>query len=205
MQTEQIELTNPVDESVGGMGGHILRRTIHIAMIFIPFLYFEYGGTISSGINLELNQLVSILLLVIVLGEAIRLKIGFTVFGQREYEAHQVSALAWGGLSICLVLLITPQQEYAYPLIISLALGDPFMGELRRKQVSQTLLITLTLFLLGAIWLASWHLFSTPMWFAPIMAPVCMVSEWPRYSIIDDNATMLLIPLCTVVTLHSFV
>ena len=71
MQTEQIELTNPVDESVGGMGGHIFRRTIHIAMIFIPFLYFEYGGTISSGINLELNQLVSILLLVIVLGDCL--------------------------------------------------------------------------------------------------------------------------------------
>jgi hypothetical protein len=200
-----VELTNPIDESVGGMKGHLLRRGIHLSMVFIPYLFFEFGEEIADIISMGPDELISLLVVAIVAGEYIRLKMGFTVFGQRSYEATQISALAWGGISICLVLLITPMEEYAYPLIFSLALGDPFMGELRRKQVSKNMLICFTLILLLSIWLVSWHLFDTPLWFAPIMAPLCMVSEWPRYSIIDDNATMLLIPLAGVVTLIPFV
>ena len=200
-----VELTNPIDESVGGVKGHLLRRSIHLSMAFIPYLFFEYGEEIAGTISIQRNELTSLLLILIVTGEYIRLKMGFTVFGQRAYEAKQISALAWGGISICLVLLITPMEAYAYPLILSLALGDPFMGELRRKHVSKNMLICLTTILLLLVWMASWHFFDTPLWFAPIMAPLCMVSEWPRYSIIDDNATMLLIPLAAVVTLIPFV
>lgn len=202
---ETVEMTNPVEESVGGMQGHLLRRIIHLSMVFIPYFFFEHGKNIASVIGIERDELVAFLLLAIVTGEYIRLKLGFTVFGQRAYEAHQVSALAWGGLSICLVLLIVPYEEYAYPLIVSLALGDPFMGELRRKKISQKMLIASTLFVLGLIWIGAWHFFETPWWFVPIMAPLCMVSEWPRYTMIDDNATMLLIPLAGVVTLLPFV
>lgn len=204
-QNVSVELTNPIDESVGGMKGHLLRRSIHLSMVFIPYLFFEFGEDIADTISIRRDELISLLLIAIVTGEYIRLKMGFTVFGQRAYEAKQISALAWGGISICLVLLITPMEEYAYPLILSLALGDPFMGELRRKQVSKKFLIFLTIILLLLVWIASWHFFDTPLWFAPIMAPLCMVSEWPRYSIIDDNATMLLIPLACVVTLIPFV
>ena len=204
-QNVSVELTNPIDESVGGMKGHLLRRSIHLSMVFIPYLFFEFGEDIADTISIRRDELISLVLIAIVTGEYIRLKMGFTVFGQRAYEAKQISALAWGGLSICLVLLITPMEEYAYPLILSLALGDPFMGELRRKHVSKNMLICLTMILLLLVWIASWHFFDTPLWFAPIMAPICMVSEWPRYSIIDDNATMLLIPLACVVALIPFV
>jgi hypothetical protein len=204
-QDVSVELTNPIDESVGGMKGHLLRRCIHLSMVFIPYLFFEFGEDIADAISIQRDELISLLLIAIVVGEYIRLKLGFTVFGQRAYEAKQISALAWGGLSICLVLLITPMEEYAYPLILSLALGDPFMGELRRKHVSKNMLTCLTMILLLLVWIASWHFFDTPLWFAPIMAPICMVSEWPRYSIIDDNATMLLIPLACVVALIPFV
>ncbi len=37
-----------------------------------------------------------------------------------------------------------------------------------------------------------------------ILAPVCMISEWPRLTYIDDNATMLLIPLALVLLLEPF-
>jgi hypothetical protein len=204
-KSEIVEMTNPVEQSVGGIQGHLLRRTIHLSMICIPYLFFEFGERIASSISIERDELIAFFLIAIILGEYIRLKLGFTVFGQRAYEAHQVSALAWGGFSICLVLLIVPHEAYAYPLIISLALGDPFMGELRRKKVSHNMLVASTLVLLALIWMGAWHFFDTPLWFVPIMAPLCMVSEWPRYSIIDDNATMLLIPLAGVVTLLPFV
>ena len=50
-------------------------------------------------------------------------------------KSQQVSALAWGALAIGLVFLITPTKAYAYPLILTLTFGDPFMGELRRRGV----------------------------------------------------------------------
>ena len=38
----------------------------------------------------------------------------------------------------------------------------------------------------------------TPLWLAPIMAPLCVAAEWPRLRWIDDNATILLIPLTAI-------
>jgi len=161
--SEQVELTNPVDLSIGGMSGHLFRRFFHLGMFIIPVLYFEYGETVAEKIGMTLDEVVATFVLVAVIGEMIRLKLGFTVFGQREYESKQVSALAWGALAIGLVLLITPTEEYAYPLIFSLTFGDPFMGELRRKGMeSKNVILAACIFVLG-IWLACWYAFGTPL------------------------------------------
>ena len=58
--------------------------------------------------------------------------------------------------------------------------------------------------LLLAIWLVSSFQFGTPVWLCILLAPVCMISEWPRLRYIDDNATMLLIPLALVLLLEPF-
>ena len=202
--SEQVELTNPVDLSVGGMSGHIFRRFFHLAMFIIPISYFEYGEDVADKVGMTLDEVVATFVLVAVIGEMIRLKLGFTVFGQREYESKQVSALAWGALAIGLVLLITPTKEYAYPLIFSLTFGDPFMGELRRKGMdSRSVIIAACVFLIG-IWLARWYAFGTPIIVCLIVAPIAVLAETPRLRYIDDNATMLLIPLAAVVTLEPF-
>ena len=167
-------------------------------------LYFEYGEDVADRVGLTLDEVVATFVLVAVIGEMIRLKLGFTVFGQREYESKQVSALAWGALAIGLVLLITPTKEYAYPLIFSLTFGDPFMGELRRKGMdSRSVIIAACVFLIG-IWLACWYAFGTPMIVCLIVAPIAVLAETPRLRYIDDNATMLLVPLAAVVTLEPF-
>jgi len=202
--SEQVELTNPVDLSVGGMSGHIFRRLFHLAMFIIPILYFEYGERFADSVGMSLDEIVASIVIIAAVGEGIRLKLGFTVFGQREYESKQVSALAWGALAIGLVLLITPTKEYAYPLIFSLTFGDPFMGELRRKGMeSKNVILAACVFLLG-IWLACWYVFGTPIIVCLIVAPIAVLAETPRLRYIDDNATMLLIPLAAVVTLEPF-
>jgi hypothetical protein len=202
--SEQVELTNPVDLSVGGMSGHIFRRLFHLAMFIIPIVYFEYGEQFADSVGMSLDEVVATFVIVAVIGEMVRLKLGFTVFGQREYESKQVSALAWGALAIGLVLLITPTKEYAYPLIFSLTFGDPFMGELRRKGMdSKTVIWAACVFVLG-IWLACWYAFGTPIIVCLIVAPIAVLAETPRLRYIDDNATMLLIPLAAVVTLEPF-
>jgi hypothetical protein len=200
----QVELTNPVDLSVGGMSGHLLRRGIHLSMASLPFVYFAYGEQVAEWVSLTLDQVVAGVLLLAILGEGLRLKLGLTIFGQREYEAKQVSALAWGAIGVGFVFLLTPHEAYAWPLILSLSLGDPFMGELRRKGLDASKVMMYATGLLLVIWLACSMAFGTPIWMALLLAPVCMLAEWPRLTYIDDNATMLLIPLALVLLLEPF-
>ena len=103
-----------------------------------------------------------------------------------------------------MVLLLAPAKEYAYPLIFSLSFGDPFMGELRRKGFQTKEVVIFSTIFLIALWLTCWYLFATPWWLAFIFAPLCVFSEMPRLRYIDDNATMLLIPLAGILILEPF-
>jgi hypothetical protein len=202
--SDQVELTNPVELSVGGMSGHILRRGIHLAMSFLPLLYFEFGEDVAEAVSLTLEQVVSAVILTAVVGEALRLRMGWTIVGQRSYEAKQVSALAWGAFGVGMVFLLTPEPAYAYPLILSLSLGDPLLGELRRKGASTQTVIWAGTIGIAVIWAASAYWVDTPWLLVPLMAPICVASEWPRLRYIDDNATMLLIPLAVLLVLDPF-
>lgn len=202
--SDQVELTNPIELSVGGVSGHLLRRGIHLAMSFLPFLYFEFGEDVADMVSLTLEQVVSCVILLAVFGEALRLRMGWTVVGQRSYEAKQVSALAWGALGVGMVFLLTPNPAYAYPLILSLSLGDPLLGELRRKGSSTRTVILAGVLGIAVIWAGCAYLVETPWLFVPLMAPICVAAEWPRLRYIDDNATMLLIPLAVVLIFDPF-
>ncbi len=198
--SDQVELTDPVEHSVGGVYGHLFRRGFHIGMSIIPFLYFEYGETISDFFSLTESKFVSAMIILLVIGELVRLKMGITIFGQRDYESKQVSALAWGAFAIGLTFLtLSEYPELVWPLILSLSLGDPFLGEIRRKGMEpRSVFLTGTAFVL-VIWLITWNLLDTPLWLAFVMAPLCVAAEWPRLRWIDDNATMLLIPLSAII------
>jgi len=202
--SDQVELTNPVELSVGGMPGHILRRGIHLAISFLPLLYFEFGNDVADYVSLTLEQVVSAVILIAVFGEALRLRMGWTIVGQRSYEAKQVSALAWGALGVGMVFLLAPEPEYAYPLILSLSLGDPLLGELRRKGASTKNVIWAGIIGIALIWATCAYLVETPWILVALMAPICVAAEWPRLRYIDDNATMLLIPLAVVLVIDPF-
>ncbi len=202
--SDQVEMTNPVDQSIGGMSGHLLRRGIHLGMSFIPVLYFQFGEDVADKVSLSLAQVVSVVILVAIVGEALRLKFGVTIIGQRAYEAKQVSALAWGAIAIGMVLLLAPEKAYAYPLILSLSLGDPLLGEMRRKDFSVSSVIWAGTLGVGLIWAACAFWVDTPWPLVALMGPICVAAEWPRLRYIDDNATMLLIPLAVVLILEPF-
>ena len=200
--SDQIELTDPVDHSVGGMYGHMLRRGFHIGMSIIPFIYFEFGEKIADYFSVTVIQVVSFLTLVLVFGEALRLKLGITIFGQRDYESKQVSALAWGGFAVGMTFLILPEHpELVWPLILSLSLGDPFLGEIRRMGLESKAVFLYGSIFIALIWIACSFQVDTPLWMAVVMGPLCVAAEWPRLRWVDDNATMLLIPLAAVIML----
>ena len=200
--SDQVELTDPVDHSVGGMYGHLFRRVFHLAMSFIPLVYYEFGEKIADYLSIEVMQMVSAITLLIVFSEAVRLKLGITIFGQRDYESRQVSALAWGGFAVGMTFLTLPDSpELVWPLILSLSLGDPFLGEIRRKGFEPKPVFVYGTIFLMMVWIACYIQLGTPLWLVFVMAPLCVAAEWPRLRWIDDNATMLLIPLSAVIML----
>lgn len=208
--SEETYEADHVKHSVGGIGGHIFRRAVHIGLAVVPWLYYWHGESISDPINMTPNEVVVAVLGAIILAELIRLKMGFTIVGQRAYEANQLSALFWGAVSVCTALLISPEfglkgAAFGAPLILGLAFGDPAMGEARRagwepKKVFSAGLITVSL-----VWLLAWHFLSTPLLMVLLVAPLQVASEWPRLRWIDDNGTMVLFPLLAVIVLHAII
>jgi len=195
-----------LENTLGGKKGHIFRRFVHLSMMIFPILYYWHGNQIaeiiSNGINMNISResLVTFILLFIVVFELIRLFFGITIFGQRTYEAKQFSALAWGGISICLCLLFAPLGGYnesyiGLPIIFTISIVDPLLGETRKFMNSTRLIIIIALVVSMSIWLFSSVFLETPLWLALIMPPLAIAAEWPSLKYIDDNATMILIPL----------
>lgn len=197
-----------VKHSVGGVSGHLLRRIIHVSLAIIPWLYYWHGEVIAGKVGTTAQRLAFIVLGIIIVAELIRLKIGFTIFGQRAYEATQLSALFWGAVSVVLALAFSPHvgvmgAALGMPLVLGLAFGDPVMGEVRRSGKDPKLVALGGLITVYAMWLLSWNCLDTPLLFAILIPPIQVASEWPRLRWIDDNGTMVLIPLLIILILSA--
>ena len=67
--SEQVEMTNPVEMSVGGVRGHLFRRLFHLGMVAIPIAYYIYGHDIAELVNTTRDKLTSILLICLIVVE----------------------------------------------------------------------------------------------------------------------------------------
>ncbi len=204
-------LADHVEHSVGGFGGHAFRRLTHVSMTAIPFIYYIYGQDIADTVSLEAKQLVSAVCIIILFAEAIRIRLGIVIFGQREYEADQISALAWGGLAVSLALLLAPGEGdgleagvYGIPLIVGLTLVDPVMGEIKRTKKDLKLAIYIGLGVSYAVWLTCHFWLGTDLVAAVLLAPLTVLGELPKTKDVDDNATMILFPLAGLMLLLPF-
>ena len=211
MSEDSHVLADHVDHSVGGFGGHAFRRFTHVSMTAIPFVYYLYGQDVADIVSLEAQQLVSVVCILILFAEAIRIRLGIVIFGQREYEADQISALAWGGLAVSLALLLAPGERegleagiYGIPLIVGLTLVDPLMGEIKRIKKDLKLAIYFGLLMSYAVWLTCYFWLGTDIRAAILLAPLTVLGELPKTKDIDDNATMILFPLAGLMLLLPF-
>jgi len=192
------------EHSVGGLGGHFFRRFTHVIMALIPVLYFTKGEQISGIFSLTSSQFVMVACFILIFLEMIRLYFGIIIVGQREYEAKQISALAWGAFAVCLALLLSPESNssegmksgiYAAPLIWGLTFVDPIMGEIKRSKKGLKAAIIGGLIISYIIWFSCSYLLGTPVLASMILAPLTVLGELPSVKWIDDNATMVLLPL----------
>jgi len=201
-----------VGHSIGGMGGHAFRRLTHVSMASIPYLYYVHGSTISSYFSLQAREFVSVICVLILVSEAVRLRTGIVIVGQREYESSQISALAWGALAVALAILIAPEGEnggmragkYGAPIILGMTLVDPAMGEVKRKMKDLRAAIILGLVVSYAVWVGCHFWIGTELIAALLLAPLTVLGELPTTRAIDDNATMVLFPLVGLVLLLPF-
>ncbi len=202
-----------VGHSIGGMGGHAFRRLTHVSMASIPYLYYVHGGAISSYFSLEPSEFVSVICILILVIEAIRLKTGIVIVGQREYESNQISALAWGALAVALALLIAPLGEplgsmqaglYGAPIILGMTLVDPVMGEVKRTKKDLRAAIIVGLAVSYTVWMGCHYWIGTDFIAALLLAPLTVLGELPPTREIDDNATMILFPLVGLVLILPF-
>ena len=197
--------------SVGGWHGHWYRRLLHVSMGITPFMFYWWGDAIGGSINVTERQFVTLVALLIGVAEFIRLRFSITVFGQRAYEAKQVSALAWGGLAVSLTFLIAPTDggthvaAFGLPIIWTLSFGDPVMGEVRRAGLGDRHALVAGIAVAAIVWTTAALWLGTPWWLVPLMAPLSAVAETPRLPWIDDNATMVFIPLTAVVLLAPWI
>ncbi|HJO42060.1 MAG TPA: hypothetical protein QF508_01485 [Candidatus Thalassarchaeaceae archaeon] len=201
-----------IQHSVGGAGGHWFRRITHVSMFLIPLAYHLYGVEIANMVNLEPRDFVIAVGIAFVIIEAIRINFGIIIVGQREYEANQVSALAWGAIAVCLTLIIAPQEgegleagKFTIPIICGLTFVDPLMGEVKRAKMGMKKAIVAGMVASYIIWLGCSVLFSTPILYAIILAPLTVLGEIPRVKWIDDNATMILFPLILLLIMKAIV
>ena len=198
--------------SVGGDYGHIFRRFTHVSMALIPILYYVYGQEISSRLNLDPEEFVSLTCVAILLVEAFRLKWGIVIVGQREYESSQISALAWGTFAVSIALLIAPTMGrggiqaglFGIPIILGLCIVDPVMGEVKRRTTGLQAAIMVGSVVSYTIWMACTIYLDTPFIASFLLAPLTVIGELPRTNVIDDNATMVLIPLAGAILLNPF-
>ena len=201
-----------VDHSVGGFGGHAFRRFTHIAMSIIPLVYYARGQELGDYFSVSPRELVSMIVISILIIEFLRLRFGIVVVGQREYEASQISAFAWGGIAVALALLIAPEGDgsglerglYGIPLIFGLTFVDPVMGEVKRIKKNLNSAIVAGSVVSFSIWLGCHFWLGTPLVAALVLAPLTVLGEIPSLKYIDDNATMVLIPLAALVILSPF-
>jgi len=197
------------EHSVGGAGGHWFRRLTHVGMCVIPFAYHLWGDSIAGKVSMTPSDFVIAVAVFFIVIEVIRIKFGIIIIGQREYEAKQVSALAWGAVAVCLTLILAPQEgegleagKYTIPIICGLTFVDPIMGEVKRAKMGMKSAVLVGLAVSYTIWMGSVALFSTPFLVAVLLAPLTVAGEVPRVSWIDDNATMILFPLIALLLLH---
>lgn len=202
-----------VKHSVGGRSGHIFRRFFHMSMAAIPWLYYVHGEALANIVSLTPIQFVSLFGVVAIILEIFRMKFGILIVGQREYEKHQTSALAWGAVSIALTIIALSPWEgsgdthagwLTIPIILSLTFGDPAMGEARRMGLDDRMVYAIGTIICGLIWLGCGYFLGTPYWMALLMGPLTMAAELPKLKWIDDNATMLLIPVAAVLMIVPF-
>lgn len=194
---------NSKHNHIGGWQGYWLRRLIHLATLFIPIIYYFYLPEWNFFSITTLHYALMLFAILVLILEIFRIKHGWIIIGQRDYEKNQISGLAWSVFGITIILLLTPRYgvggaAYGLPLVWCFALVDPIIGEARNYRLSKFQLAQAGILITSLIWLGSFWWLDTPWQIIPFVVPITVASEMIKIPYVDDNANILIIPLLLV-------
>ncbi len=172
--------------------GAIFRRTLHVASpVFL--VYYLLADDLWIGFP---KPLLAVLLWAATLViEALRLALRVDIVGIREYERGQVSAYFWGGTALLLGLLFFP-PPFVVVAMVGMAWVDPLCAWSRKRRLYPhvPLLVYAALATVGLVLLEDYGLGGTLL-LALGATGLAMAAEYPTIRHVDDDFTMLMVPL----------
>ena len=201
-----------VNQSIGGVRGHILRRAIHLSMVAVPIAYYWHGDAIGGALGITKEQIADLChpRPIGLRDRSLEPRIHGLRTASVRVEADLRTRLGWprsrADTPHCPIdgHQLTEAAALGFPLIMSLVLGDPLLGELRRTGMARSRVVAVSVVAMMILWSVCAFWLGTPWLLVVVLAPLTVISEWPRLTYIDDNATMLLIPLAAVLVLDPF-
>jgi hypothetical protein len=174
--------------------GHVLRRLVHMCTPL--FLVYYWIPDPLWRTSLDKRVALILLLVVVLIFEAIRLRRKWHIVGMREYEYRRMSAAAWSAIALVFTFLFFP-LELAAPALLGMGFIDPLIGELRRhKSKMYPLLPTLLYFVIVLAALAYLIGFDYRAVLAAIVATALAIElEKMRWRQVDDDFLMIVPPL----------
>jgi len=147
-----------------------IRRAVHVLIAVTPVYYLLPEELPAMDSPRTIVLLVGALLVVAL--EIARLTLGFRLPGLRPYEDRWIASYAWAAAGVLLALWLLP-KDIASASIVSMAVADPLIGELRGRGFG------------------AWHTLALPI-------AVCLLLCATVYSLFDSRGSLEILVLSAV-------
>jgi len=183
----------------------LFRRCLHCLLAFAPAYFLLPTELPVLGVGRWV--LLILFFLAVSLVEVVRLVMGWTFFGLRPHERHQIASFVWAAAGVTVALWFF-RDDIATAAIIGMALVDPLAGELRRVRPSSTVTIAVPIavyVVISAVVFSAYGLMSdlSIVTVSIIGATTAVGAERKKIRYLDDDFLMIVLP-CLLMELFAF-
>ncbi|MEE9236260.1 MAG: hypothetical protein V3U52_00500 [Thermoplasmata archaeon] len=172
--------------------GTVFRRTFHLVS---PVFLVYYLLPEDLWVGFPKPFLAFILWSATLAIETLRLVFEVDIIGIREYERGQISAYFWGGTALVLGLILFPP-----PLVVVSMFGMAWVDPIcawSRERVGYPLvpLLVYALIAFSGLWFLTDFPLGDLLILSLFATGVAIAAEYPTMTYVDDDFTMLMVPL----------
>lgn len=190
----------------GERGDRALRRMLHGAgaVILLYYVFPPQLLVIVPNFVLPLLALSAIFVL-----EGLRLGGVIEIPTIRPYERRRLASYAYFAIALVLAVLLFP-PPIAAAVVLGTSLVDPLIGELRRSEEYRPtypwvpFALYIGLAYVAFVGLGAWPA-APALTLAALAAALALVSERPKWVLVDDDLAMTLVPAIAVYAIVWFV
>ena len=183
----------------------LFRRCMHCLMALAPayFLLPEELPVLGVG---RWVLLIAFFLVVTTI-ESVRLLMGWTFFGLRPHERHQIASFVWAAAGVTIALWLF-REDVATAAIIGWAFVDPLAGVLRRARRGSPVTIAVPVMVYIVIAVVALYVCGLMSDLSVIIVSVigattAVAAEREKIRYVDDDFLMIVLP-CLIMEIFSF-